>query len=577
MIHPKSSPKILVIGLDGVPFEYLDPLLEQGLLPNIATLIDRGFRSPLRSVYPPMTPVAWPSFATGKNPGKHGVFGWWELKSVHSVPTLLPVSGRSVKGPTIWDILSRHRETVGLVNVPLTYPAREVNGFLIAGLDNPFEDPESSADISYPPGLLAELAAQGINYKVLDLIDSDIPPDSTALEASLQRWDKIERERTKAAQLLIDRFAPTFMMIVYHMADYFMHRVRRDSPFVRRSLETLDSCIGLLLDRCEDDTCVMVISDHGSIELKKYIYLQNWLVGQELLKFKDTVSSDNLELIVKAHIKARFPELSLPVIRSMATHLVSIWNGLPTELQQELTREIKVNVPACCMSDQNIDWSATRVFTISSYGEIYINLRGRQPRGIVEPGTEYDELVAFLIKELSELQDPETGTTVLSRVVQKESCYFGEYLDSAPDILCFVRDPQYYFMRYNYYMRPATTLRLLQNKSDILIEPVTAMDDYIGDHTFYGIFVAAGGGVKAKGKSSPCQILDLAPTILSMFGVPVPKNMDGQVLSDHFALPSGFPIYTAAEIEDGSASPQTLTKDDLELVRKKLRSLGYNV
>jgi len=151
-----ERPRVIVIGLDGVPFEYLDPMLSEGLLPTLSTLLAHGFRAPLRSVFPPMTPVAWPSFATGKNPGKHGVFGWWTLDSSPEAP-LRAVTARDVREPTLWSMLGAAGYTVGVINVPITHPAAAVNGFLISGFDNPFFEMDDQSNLSYPPGLLSRL------------------------------------------------------------------------------------------------------------------------------------------------------------------------------------------------------------------------------------------------------------------------------------------------------------------------------------------------------------------------------------------------------------------------------------
>lgn len=576
--NSKDGPRVMVIGLDGVPFEYLDPMLAAGQLPNLAGLIERGLRAPLHSVYPPMTPAAWPSFATGKNPGKHGVFGWWELVEGGSEPTILPVSAESIRGDTIWGLLSRSGLRVGVMNVPLTYPARQVNGFLIAGFDSPFEDMPSTPGLAYPPQLLAELEANGIRYKVLDFIESDLPLEASLLLESLDHWIAIEIEQTRAAKWLMERFSPHFMIIVYHIADYFMHRARRASIVVQRSLETLDHCVGALLEQCSEDTTVIVMSDHGSIELKKYIYLQNWMVSQGLLKFKNIVPLDNLEIIIKAELRRAHKDIAPDIIRALSDQLLSFWRWLPKQLQHDLTHELLRRFPACCMSDLNIDWANTRAFTISAYGEIYINVRGRQPGGIVDSGREYEKLVAYLIGELKKLRDPETGELVMANVVHKEDYYHGPQTEKAPDILCFLRDMAYYFMRYNYYMRPATTFLALQHSSNIVIESITPDDDFLGDHTPYGILIASGNAMKERGHLPPARIIDLTPTILALCGVPIPADMDGKVLDQWFRLPEDSPQFEPAAPDNATTRMRAkYSEETAQSLRRTLRLLGYKV
>lgn len=572
-----KKPKIMVIGLDGVSFDNLEPLLDEGQLPHLAGLMKRGISAPLRSVYPPMTPAAWPSFSTGKNPGKHGIFGWWELGEENSKPVVLPVSANSIRGNTLWKILSDNGHRVGLMNVPITYPASQLDGFVISGFDSPFDTIPSNSDMSYPPDLISKLQENGIDYKVMELIDSDLPLKQSQLLCMLDKWISIEAERTKAAKWLMQQYSPYFMMVVYHIADYFMHRAPQNSPCVQRSLVSLDNYVGSLLEECDESTTVFVISDHGSIELKKYIYFQNWLVEQGLLKFNTTASCDNIELIIKHEIKQMLGNISYKLIGKLSEKLQGLWQILPANAKSLLTKELQKKFPACCSSDSNIDWNNTKVFSISSYGELYINTKGRLPNGIVDPGKEYEELSSYLINELRKMKDPETGKLVIKHVVRKEDYYHGGQIESAPDILCFLHDPTYYFMRYSHYMRPATYLRSLMMNNSAIIEPVTQEDDFVGDHTPNGIFIAAGNTVKLKGELLPANLIDITPTILALCGIPVPVDMDGKVLGKWFKLPTGNPQFdtTITGVEEPSTSPYSNGLE--ETLRKKLNFLGYNV
>lgn len=572
-----NKPKIMVIGLDGVSFDNLAPLFVEGRLPHLSGLMKRGISAPLRSVYPPMTPAAWPSFSTGKNPGKHGIFGWWEIGEENNKPVVLPVSANSIRGNTLWKILSNNGHRVGLLNVPITYPAFQLDGFMISGFDSPFETIPSSSGMSYPPNLISELHKNGIDYKVMELIESDLPLNQSQLLSILDKWIAIETERTKAAKMLIHKHSPDFMMVVYHIADYFMHRAPQKSACVQRALGSLDDYVGSLLEECDENTTVFVISDHGSIELKKYIFFQNWLVDQGLLKFNSIASNDNIELILKSEIKNTLGNLSNKSIGKLSGKLQAVWEKLPANTKALLTGELQKKFPACCSSDSNIDWNNTKVFSISSYGELFINVKGRHPNGIVDPGKEYQELSAFLINELRKMKDPETGELILKHVVRKEDYYHGGQVDSAPDILCFLRDPTYYFMRYSHYMRPATYLRSLKMSNNVMIEPVTPEDDFVGDHTPNGIFIAAGNSVKLKGELLPANLIDMAPTILALSDIPVPGDMDGKVLEKWFNLPKGNPQFDSSKNDSENHSISPYSNETAEVLRKRLHSLGYNV
>src|ERR1051325_3108768 len=143
--------KLFVIGLDGASFNVLDPLIARGYLPNLAKLIEGGARASLETTFPPITAVAWSSFMTGKNPGKHGIFEFVMREQGSS--RQLAVNASLRQGRAIWDILSAAGQRVIVHNFPCTYPPRPLNGLLIAD----FMTPRGRRDFTYPPALLDEL------------------------------------------------------------------------------------------------------------------------------------------------------------------------------------------------------------------------------------------------------------------------------------------------------------------------------------------------------------------------------------------------------------------------------------
>ncbi|MDP2662612.1 MAG: alkaline phosphatase family protein, partial [Dehalococcoidia bacterium] len=130
----KRNPRVTVVGIDGGTWKLLKPLMQDGVMPNLARLVEGGASGDLRSTLPPWTPTAWSSFATGKNPGKHGVFGFASQKADGSATW---TSSKSVRAASLWHILNQHGLTTGLLNVPMTYPPQEINGFMISGFPSP--------------------------------------------------------------------------------------------------------------------------------------------------------------------------------------------------------------------------------------------------------------------------------------------------------------------------------------------------------------------------------------------------------------------------------------------------------
>ena len=152
--------RLLVIGLDGASFNVLDPLIENGHLKNLAGLIAGGARADLETTFPPITAVAWSSFMTGKNPGKHGIFEFVRLD--HDSRRELAVNASFRQGSAIWDLLSDAGERVVVHNFPCTYPPRKVNGLMIAD----FMTPRGRKDFTYPASLLSDLEARFGPYRL---------------------------------------------------------------------------------------------------------------------------------------------------------------------------------------------------------------------------------------------------------------------------------------------------------------------------------------------------------------------------------------------------------------------------
>jgi len=127
-----NSNKLVLIGLDGAAFRVLQPLIAAGVMPTLARFLREGASGTLLSTHPPVTCPAWPTMFTGVNPGKHGVFSFTCRKGGEGKPHT--ASLLDVHAPTIWELLGNAGRRVGVMNVPITFPAQPVNGFMVSGL-----------------------------------------------------------------------------------------------------------------------------------------------------------------------------------------------------------------------------------------------------------------------------------------------------------------------------------------------------------------------------------------------------------------------------------------------------------
>jgi predicted AlkP superfamily phosphohydrolase/phosphomutase len=175
---------------------------------------------------------------------------------------------------------------------------------------------------------------------------------------------------------------------------------------------------------------------------------------------------------------------------------------------------------------QQIDWKRTRVYSLGYFGNLYVNLKGREPMGIVERGNGYESLIEDLKSELYGLRDPEDGRAVVDQAYRKEELYHGEALDVVPDIFLVMRDYAYMALNQFKEMRPS---------AGIFGEPLKGMGElfHTGSHRREGILIFNGENV-LRGKHGEASILDIAPTVLYASGLPILKDYDGKVLSDFF-------------------------------------------
>ncbi|RMF83415.1 MAG: hypothetical protein D6736_21600, partial [Nitrospinota bacterium] len=267
--------KMVVIGIDGATFNVIDPMIERGELPHLARLIQEGSRGELYSTYPPYTHIAWSTFSTGKNPGKHGVFDFIDppYRNRESIPFVF-TNFNAIKCATFWQILRDTELKIGIVNLPMTYPPSPLNGFLIGGIDTPSEE----VSFTYPEELITQLRAQGIHYRpdyVEFLRFKKGEARHRSLEEVRQDYFAIEEERRKAILWLMENKEWDLLVVVLSLPDRVMHHFwpfhdpeepAEPNPYrevVRDSYRKVDQIIGQMLERIESDVPVMVMSDHG--------------------------------------------------------------------------------------------------------------------------------------------------------------------------------------------------------------------------------------------------------------------------------------------------------------------------
>ncbi len=539
---------VFVIGLDGATFDLLLPWMDEQRLPHLAAIFRKSAHGQLRSTIPPVTAPAWASFQTGKNPGKHGLFHFTRYQQgTYETPL---VDASSIRSRTIWQILSDHGKRVGIINVPLTYPPRPVNGFMISGMLTP-----EPAKGFYPPELYHELTSQVGDYEIFVPVRTR---DYLGVRDFVKAVTRLAEKRAQAALYMLSREKWDFFMVHFQSSDILQHSLwshldpghpdfltndHQERECVMGFYERLDELIGDLVQQMDQKGILVVMSDHGFGPALRRVYLNSWLLNQGLMAAS------------WGSARRRAIQLAESLVRSVDVLKIRRRIIKPRSRSERLVNHLT--------RDMLIDWDRTKAFALSGpfFGRVYVNCRGREARGIVEPGTQIEALRDEIAEALLELRDPDTDAKVIKNVFRREDIYHGGLLETMPDLVVEPTDG---------YMI-ATAFR-----GEKLVEPVPRF--MTGTHRMHGILMLRGEPFPENTQIENAQITDVAPTILHLMGVPIPSDMDGRAL--HKAMAPSYlsehPIqYEEASVSTAAEGGDAYSAEETENVRERLRGLGY--
>ena len=619
--------KFVILGLDGLDPDLVEKYLDQGKLPHMTRLRDQGAFKRLQTSIPSISPVAWSSFQTGSNPGKHNIFDFLTRDKKTYLPTLSSVSIRGPrrhlnlgkyrlplgkpdirlqrKGKPFWYYLGQNGIFSNILRVPITFPPEKFRGVLLSGMcvpdlrgsqgmfsfyssgssdsgektggeqihvqknngsitavligpENPIrQNPQTlkcpfTVNLNGPHGKYdAQIKIIGETYPLKKGIYTDwinvefnaglglkirgicrfllistepefqlyvtpinIDPDKPVMPithpmvfstylAKLQgpfatlglaedTWalnNKIldddtflhqclqgDLEREKMFFDALEKVNRGLVVCVFDGADRTQHSFWRylddqhpagagaakpDNP-IDQLYKRMDDLIGKTWARCLDkDTVLMVISDHGFKTFRYGVDLNRWLADNGYLKLKD--------------------------------------DGLN---QKHL---------------QGIDFSQTKAFAVGLAG-IYLNMQGREARGIVEPGQPAAQLRREISDKLSQLNDPHRNQPVIKQVYHALKIYQGPYKNEAPDLI----------VGYHVGYRASWETAIGQVTTQVLHDNIKP---WSGDHCIDRSFVPGVLFCNRPIESDYPQLMDVGPTALDLFGVPVPPHMDGRPLA----------------------------------------------
>lgn len=567
-LSPPAHPRVWVIGLDGVPWTLLQPWIDQGHLPTLARLQAGGAWGGLRSTLQFLTAVAWSSFITGMNPGKHGVFDFARRIPGAYDQELTNAARRS--GRSLWRVLSDAGRRVGVVNVPMTFPPEPVNGFLISGLDTPGLD----SAYTYPPELKAQV--NDVHFIAVSTIGKS---HADYLRETLTGVD----QRFELLWRTIAREPLDFYMWVEMETDAIQHcswhllsdPSQPGHDAILQVYRRIDHHLARLVDELPPDVTLFVMSDHGAGPIAKTVYLDRWLAQKGWLHYQH-----GAELPANARLRQTTRHMARVGVRQT---LYLAQRFLPVGVKGFLKRFTGAHAAVETFIDKaDVDWVHTSAYSAGNLGNINLNIKGRDPQGVVEPAN-VDQVIAEITAALHELRDPDTGEAMVTHVLRREDVYTGPLIDRAPDLLIRWTDDKYLATK-DYEGKPDGPLFAVKQKFGR--HGAAYALDQTGTHIMEGMCIAYGCGIRPGARLQGANLIDLAPTILHLLGTPIPQAMDGRVLTEILEPAwAERPVcyeqedrdlireVKAGEATDGLST--TLSAEEEEEIRARLQGLGY--
>jgi len=464
--------KVFILGIDSA-----EPDLVFGEwrkeLPTISQLMEEGAWGKISSTVPPITCPAWPSAFSGCNPGRFGLYDL-RYRKLGTYTEFGIVNSRVVKVPRLWNILSKHGMKSVVAFVPVTYPPEPINGFMVTS----FLTPSVRSPFTYPPQLKREVlrVVGGPSEYIIDVYDYR-RKDPKELYEELRA--KTEHDFKVIKYLLKNKPWDLFTAIImsidraqHTLWKYFDKEHPRfvEDPELKDGLlnlhKQIDEELSEILEQLPKDTLVIILSDHGAKRMYYRINVNEILVNEGILKLK------------------KRPRLV-------------------TGLRELDKRGV-------------IDWSKTSAYALGAYiAQVFVNLKGREPKGVVRPGEEYESVREQIADILRNVKGP-NGESLNTKVFFKEEVYKGEMLDVMPDLTV-------YFDNLHYGANEAVGFN-----SPYSLETIKGPDD--SNHGEFGIFIIRDPENRTKGQLKGLKLEDVTPTVLEIMGTKGLSKFDGTSL-----------------------------------------------
>lgn len=528
---------LTIIGLDGACWDLLRPWIDEGRLPNLASVFKSGINSNLVSTIPPITGAALPSFFTGMNPGNTGIFGFFN-------PDGSLASYRSLKHPAIWDYLGNAGIKSCIVGLRLTYPPKKINGIMLSGGLLRTEN-----DDFIQPAKLISIARDYHPRK------DNLPFLYNALKSGkVKPAERFTEELIELTRLQFSTFLKLknsdhfpFSLLWIENTDVLQHFCWSRKDLILKLYEEIDARLGDFLPK-NGDSNLLIMSDHGFEKGPSYDFnINSWLSSNQFLK-QDRNIFRQMRKRTRLFISQRLlkPYTKRKIRFFLEKLRVKQKKKRPP---QAVNPDIIINLAA---KKLGFDPLKTKAFAKDGFG-IHINKKAIG---------DYEAFRSDLISRLAELTDA-TGHKVIKSVWRKEDVFKGIYLNQIPDIIFLTHGD---FKVYNHFSSEWITLP--NHKRDTT-----------GSHnsSLYGIFMAVGNDI-SRAEMQDIKIIDILPTVLRYFRIEVPDYIDGdqklEIFKDYIGKQK--PLKTSAGLKDTEDDDRSsFTEEEEEELKKQLKTLGY--
>jgi predicted AlkP superfamily phosphohydrolase/phosphomutase len=531
--------RTVLIGLDGATFSILDSLMKDGVMPFLKEFVESGMRAELLSVVPPLTPPAWTSLMTGRSPGHHGIFDFFQKEEAsHHIRF---TSSLDVHCETIWSIASRYGSRVTTLNFPLMLPPPEINGNVVSGGWMTWRQLRLGC---YPDDLYDKIKAlQGFNARELAM---DMSHEEKALEGcrneEYEDWISLHIRREEQWFNILKHFMREdpceLTAILFDGVDKIQHLCWRflspdyqndeRSPQEQRIrnlcleyFSKLDRLLAQIADMAGPDATIVMASDHGFGAQTETFFVNTWLEQNGYLAWANDSAPKEGESAVLG-------------MGQLARHVYTL------------------------------DWERTQAYasTPSSNGVHIVVADNDHEKGISK--ADYEQFRNKLIDSLYSVLSPATGKPAVTRIWTREEAFSGPHMHHAPDLTLGLWD--------------GGLISILASD-----EPVKLRSKPSGTHRFEGVILARGPGIQQGANLDAMSILNVAPILLYTLGLPIPEDMEGHVPKEAFesSLLKLHPVVVGGRSESvapmGKESVNKIVFDDEAEAKmaEQLRALGY--